>query len=733
MCLHICLNCLNWGDVKASNNVNESLDLFLDKFSTGFELIFPEKMVKFNKNYHKINKFMTQGLLVSRHTKNTLHKNLLLNPTSELSLQYKQYRNLYNSLLRISKQLYYEENFKIFRKNPKKTWDLLNEVTSRSCKKNVITEISMDGAKISNPKTIANNFNNFFTSIGSTISDSVRTTGKNPCDYIPNPKNKQIFDIGNTGPIHVLDIIKSLPTKNSADLMGISSSLIKFVCNEICSPLSHIFNLSLNQGIFPEKLKLSRTVPIHKAGDKLNIDNYRPISLVSTISKILEKMVSINLTNYLQINKLISPFQFGFQKNLRTEHNLLNVTNFIGNALNNKEFCIGIFFDLKKAFDVVNHDILLKKLEKFGIVGNNLNWFKTYLSNRMQLVDINGSLSDSKHVNCSVLQGSILGPTLFLCFINDFPNSTLLNVYMFADDTTCLCAGKDLNALINTVNTEIQKMAFWYRTNKMAVNISKTKYILFGPKGKNTLDIPPIFYNSNDPNTVEDPSFIFEIERIAFSNPDRDLHTYKLLGVLFDENLSFDQHISYICKKLSRANFFLNRAKNFVSQKSLRSLYFALFHSHLLYCTNITSCASTSNLKKITTLQKKAVRILSGAKSRDHTEPLFYSLNILPFDKLVLEAKLKFMHSIYYNYSPPSFANIWRKNSEITDLQLRNNDDFYLPSVKLELFRKIPLYSFAKAWNDLGDTKFQLNPTTFSIELRYKLTENENVNREPAY
>ena len=142
---------------------------------------------------------------------------------------------------------------------------------------------------------------------------------------------------------------------------------------------------------------------------------------------------------------------------------------------------------------VVNHEILLKKLKKFGIVGNTLNWFKTYLNNRLQAVDINGSLSDTKHIDCSVLQGSILGPTLFLCFINDFPNSTLLNVFMFADDTTCLCAGKDLKALCNTVNLEIQKMAFWYRTNKMAVNISKTKYMLFGPKGKNTLDIPPIF------------------------------------------------------------------------------------------------------------------------------------------------------------------------------------------------------------------------------------------------
>ena len=186
----------------------------------------------------------------------------------------------------------------------------------------------------------------------------------------------------------------------------------------------------------PEKLKLSRIVPIFKSGDPLSCDNYRPIALVSSLSKILEKYVAIKLTNHLQLNKLLYQHQYGFQRGISTENNLLNVVNFVSSALNKGEYCIGLFLDLKKAFDVCSHDILLKKLEKFGIFDSSLQWFKTYLSNRKQIVDINGNYSEIKTINISVLQGSILGPILFLCYINDLYKATDLASFLFADDTS---------------------------------------------------------------------------------------------------------------------------------------------------------------------------------------------------------------------------------------------------------------------------------------------------------
>ena len=291
---------------------------------------------------------MTKGLLISRNTKNNLHKLSLLYRDKSHIEKYKSYPNCYNTILRLSKKLYFEQGFKKFKSNPKKTWDLLNEITCRKSKNSTVSEIYKNGSIINDPKIVANSFNEFFTTIGPKISNTVPPSSINPSDNIPEPDNSIKFDIGNTGPAHVVDIIGSLPLKSSTDLNGISMKLIKSVAYEISTPLSHIFQLSLEQGIFPNNLKKSRTVPIFKAGDKRDVDNYRPISLVCTLSKILEKMVQINLSNYLEINKLLSPFQFGFQKNLSTEHNLIHLTNYIGHALNNGEYCVGIFYNLKK-------------------------------------------------------------------------------------------------------------------------------------------------------------------------------------------------------------------------------------------------------------------------------------------------------------------------------------------------------------------------------------------------
>ena len=373
----------------------------------------------------------------------------------------------------------------------------------------------------------------------------------------------------------------------------------------------------------------------------------------------------------------------------------------------------------------MQHNILISKLSKLGIKGSALDWFSSYLSNRKQTVDINGSYSTEKNINCSVLQGSILGPLLFLCFINDFPNSTLLKIYMFADNTTCLMSGSNLNDLISLVNTEIQKMAIWYRSNKMVVNVKKTKYIIFHAKGKKVDNHPKIVYNCNENTLINDPYLIYEIDRITNTCDNFEMRSYKLLGVYFDEHLTFNRHAGNICAKLNKAVYFLNRAKNLLSQSALKSLYYALFHSHLLYCINITSCVSQTNIKKISILQKKAIRIISNAGYRDHTESLFLNLNILPFEKLMIQSKLIFMHQIAYNYCHISFENIWPKNSDRNiPTSLQNNDDFQLPFVRLESFKKIPLYSFAKTWNDIGDSRFQKNAFTFAQEIKLRLREN---------
>jgi hypothetical protein len=201
--------------------------------------------------------------------------------------------------------------------------------------------------------------------------------------------------------------------------------------------------------------------------------------------------VNVQLVNHLERNNLLYEHQYGFQHNKSTEHSLVHSINFISTALNENKYCLGVFFDLKKAFDVCSHDILVMKLKKKGIT---LQWFRSYLSDRQQVVDINGKFSNLRRIRISILQGSILGPILFLCFINDLARVSSLLTFMFADDTFCLKSNDNLLTLINEVNTEINKMAVWFRANKLAVNISKTKYMIFTMRGKKIdADLPPSY------------------------------------------------------------------------------------------------------------------------------------------------------------------------------------------------------------------------------------------------
>jgi hypothetical protein len=333
-----------------------------------------------------------------------LHKKALNDPVNH-DEQFKRYRYLYNKVLKASKKLTLESKFKKYKNNQKKTWDLLKETVlgQKTVNSGEISEIKVGDNLIKDPKAIANELNVFFSSIGQKISDSI-ISDTDPTENLPDfDANKRQLEFENVGPVWITDVIKSMHSKVSLDLDGISLHFIKQIIYSIADPLSYIFTLSLKKGVFPEKFKECRIVPIFKSGDPLSCDNYRPISLVNSISKILEKIVSIKLTNHLQLNNLLYIHQYGFQRGLSTEHNLIQVINFIANSMNKGNFCIGVFLDLKKAFDVCAHDVLLKKLVKLGVMGRENDWFRSYLHNRRQKVDIKGTLSDEQYLNISVL------------------------------------------------------------------------------------------------------------------------------------------------------------------------------------------------------------------------------------------------------------------------------------------------------------------------------------------
>jgi len=344
------LGLADWTNVTSSNEVDMAYECFWTTYKNLYETNFPLKRKRFNKNFNSINKFMTPGLIISRRTKNSLHATSVSDPTVLNINRYKAYKTVYQRVIRAAKKLHIANKITENASNPKKTWETLNELLGKNRNMDSISQIKINDGIETDYQKIVNKFNSFFTNIGKQISNSVPPVTKKPEDYIDYGREIPSMHLGNTTPAHVLKTIKKFKAKNSCDINGVSSKMIKFVGPEIATPLAHIFNLSLSTGQFPSHLKQCRVIPIFKAGDRLDCDNYRPISLLSSISKVLEKIVAEKLVFHLNDNDLLYQHQYGFTAKKSAEHNLMHILNYITSALNDGMFCVGVFSRPKKSF-----------------------------------------------------------------------------------------------------------------------------------------------------------------------------------------------------------------------------------------------------------------------------------------------------------------------------------------------------------------------------------------------
>ena len=552
----------NWTDVYNQLHSNDAYENFIKKLSFYFDKSIPLTKLKSNKNSPR-KPWITRGILRSINQRNCLYKTYLTDPTINNSNKYKCYRNKLTHTIRTSKKLFYSQKLEKTKSSISSTWKILNEVMGKK-KTNLQRneKIIENNTEITNPQDIANSFNSYFVNLGPELASKIESNDTHFKQFLPAPLQNSFF-FNPTNAYEIIKVTLSLNSSKSYSHDEISTSLLKQIISTIALPLSYIFNLSFSSGIFPNSLKIAKVIPVHKKDDPLKVSNYRPISILPSISKVIERLVYNRLYTFLTLHNLLNPNQYGFRKNHSTDLALIHLYDKITNSMTCKEHIVSIFMDLRRAFDALDHNILLHKLKIYGVRGIALSWFKDYLTNRHQYVAFNSHNSNSLPIQCGVPQGSILGPLLFLLYVNDISNtSPLLSFILFADDTNIFYSHPDMNTVIHTLNVELPKVSLWFKCNKLSLNLQKTNYIHF--KNRNLQNIIP---------------FDIIIDELPL---DKKTHT-KFLGVTIDEHLTWNEHIRAITTSISRGVGILYKLKHILDIKTLFMQYNAIITPYISY------------------------------------------------------------------------------------------------------------------------------------------------------
>ena len=661
----------NWDNILGNSNCSTKCDIFIEYVNSLYCRCFPKKTTFMSSRKQK-NPWVTAETKDKIKLRSELYKMSLNNEISKI--EYNLFRNKLNKDIERDKNNYFCNLFDSRGNDIKNSWKTIRHLMGAKTQQNDWDKIFENCLTSDAKGEVLNNFNNFFSNIGNILSNAIPFNSTDPLEGISSLPNS--FYLFPTSVSEICEIIKNLKcSKTQIDEMPIF--IFKKLANILSYPLKILINDSFREGIFPDNLKVARITPIHKNGDYLTPSNFRPISSLSYICKIFEKTMSKRLLSFCRKFSIISAKQFGFQPGISTSNALIELTECIYDSLNDLKHNFTVLVDIRKAFDCVNHNILTGKLEKYGVRGPALRWFSSYLSNRRCFTKINNISSQTNDIDIGVPQGSVLGPILFLIYVNDIPKiSSSLNAILYADDTTLMVSNPDVAELQNITNNELLKFHEWTKSNKLTINTDKTEFLIFSNRLGNTL--PPILELLG---SVIQPS-----------------NTCKYLGVVLDDKLNFREHIKCIIKKISRLTGILYKIKDKLPMKARLNYYYAFIYPYISYNILVWGATCPSIMEPLNVQHKRTIRIIANAGYRDHTEPIFKNLNLLKLCDIYKYSLLAYMHDKVSNDGHVASHNLNTRSR----FQLRPK--FH----RLSLSQHAVSYTGPTEWNKLPENLKQI-------------------------
>ena len=729
-----------WSEVYSMSSANDQYKKFEETYTKLYDNAYPLKRpAQRRKNERRDPKpWILPWLEDACARRQHLFHKKIKEPSLVNIAAYNKIDKFCNKQIDLAKKKYYKKFFDEHRDNSKKQWQVINSLLNRNAKYSGPIRLKDENGNIlSQNSDVAAKFNEYFSNIATNIKSQISTRQTfDPGGFEqflqPGPAADTEITLRPVTPSEVIGVINKLKNKATLDTK-IEPMKCAGESTNFAEVLAFIVNSSFTQGVFPDALKNARVVPIHKGGSKTDVTNYRPISLLCSFSKIYEKLMHARVLEFLDSNNSLFESQYGFRPGMSCEHALLNAQNKILHSLNSQKISLLLLLDYSKAFDVIEHPIMIAKLKHYGIKGTALKWFESYLSERKQFVTIDGTDSQPKNILHGVPQGSILGPLLFIIYINDLPNITnLAEFILYADDANIIVTGFSEEEVQWKVDQLTSLLIRWVDHNGLSLNLKKTHFMLFSNRRS--------LAHSNIHVSIAG----VEIDRVAEA---------RFLGVIVDEKLTWSKHINAVKVKMNRYMGIMYKIKRHLPVSVRLQIYQSFIQSHINFCSLVWGFAAKSHIDSLFTKQKQGVRIVMPGYVnfyyRDgqlpaHTKDSFKEYGILTIHGVIVKNALLLMHKIknFPHTVPRSIKNLFPNNIPTFNSNLDNSSEWlstYGNSVfRQSIFFKGPLLAITET-----NVNITCLPSLFSINiyksnakrilLEQQSTSNDDDNSWPTF